>query len=284
VASIAAARVRDCDAAIVTSFCPDAIAASAFLLESKVRRVFYDLDAPVTLDRLRRGINVEYLPPQGLGDFDRVLSFTGGRALTALREALGARSVAPLYGSVDPDVHHRVDGDPRYAADLSYLGTYAQDRQQVLEQLFLEPARRLPGRRFRIGGSLYPEDFPWRDNVWYSAHVPPPEHPAFFASGRLTLNVTRGAMATMGWCPSGRLFEAAACGTPIVSDTWEGLDAFFEDGREILVAREAADVVRALSMDDEALGRIAAAARERVLDEHTGDVRAAQLVRLLEEV
>ncbi len=278
-------RLARADAAMVTSFCPDAIVACDLVLGSRVRRkVFYDLDAPVTLDRRRRGVAVEYVPSYGFSAFDLVLSFTGGRALDALREDLGARRVAALYGSVDPAVHRPVAADARYHADLSYLGTFAEDRQAILERLFLDPARRLGDRVFRIGGSLYPEGFPWRPNVWYSAHVPPPEHPAFFASCKLTLNVTRGAMATMGHCPSGRLFEAAACGTPIVTDAWDGLDEFFTPGRELVVAERAEDVIEALAMTDEQRRRIADAARERVLVEHTGDVRAAKLIRLLEEV
>src|SRR5205085_9712211 len=121
--------------------------------------------------------------------------------------------------------------------DLSYLGTYAEDRQQALEQLFIDVARRLPQKRFVLGGSKYPLDFPWQPNVWYVQHVAPAAHAAFFCSSLLTLNITRGAMARMGYCPSGRLFEAAACGVAIVSDEWAGLEEFFEPGVEIVVAR-----------------------------------------------
>src|SRR5690606_25514121 len=125
------------------------------------------------------------------GDFDLVLSYTGGAALRALRERLGAKRVAPLYGHVDPDVHRPTATDPRFLADLSYLGTYAADRQEALEALFIEPARRRPAQRFVLGGSGYPQNFPWSANIWFFGHVAPPEHPAFFSSSRLTLNVTR---------------------------------------------------------------------------------------------
>ena len=283
VVSRARAEVADADAAIVTSYCPDALAATELLISSRVAvRVFYDLDTPVTLDRLRGGGTVEYIPTAGLGDFDLVLSYTGGRALDELRTTLGARMVAPLYGSVDPAIHRPVPPVSRYRADLSYLGTYASDRQGALQQLFLEPALALPAKRFVIGGALYPEDFPWAPNIWFVRHVPPPEHPDFYSSSALTLNITRAAMAEMGYCPSGRLFEAAACGTPVVSDWWEGLDRFFEPGREILIARTPADVIGALSLPSAELRPIAEAARARTLDEHTGRHRAIELVELLD--
>ena len=273
------------DAAIVTSYCPDAIYASDTLLNSTVpRRVFYDLDTPVTLERLQQEGTVEYIPPYGLEPFDLVLSYTGGRALQQLQSGMGARRVAQLYGSVDPDFHKPVEPSARYSADLSYLGTYAPDRQQALDQLFLEPARRAPGKKFLIGGALYPQDFPWSENTWFVHHVPPPQHPAFYCSSNLTLSVTRSAMAEMGYCPSGRLFEAAACRTPVVSDYWEGLEEFFVPEQEILIASQADDVVDALALGSDQLRSIANAARERVLDEHTAAHRARELVRLLEEV
>jgi spore maturation protein CgeB len=279
----ARAHLSGCDAAMVTSFCPDAAAACDLVLASRAKvRAFYDLDTPVTLCTLRDGQRVAYLPPKGLGEFDLVLSFTGGRALDELRTGLGAQRVAPLYGCVDPDVHVPAAPREEFAADLSYLGTFAQDRQDALERLFLEPAARLPSQRFRIGGSLYPEGFPWRENVWYSAHVPPPLHAAFYGSSRLTLNVTRGAMASFGFCPSGRLFEAAACGAPVISDAWEGLDRFFAPGEELIVAREADDVVAALRRDPAELARIGARARARALEEHSGDRRAQELLAWLE--
>jgi len=276
-------EVASADSAIVTSYCPDAVPAAELILNSAVPvRVFYDLDTPVTLERLRRGEKVDYIPPYGLEPFDLVLSYTGGRALDELRNALGARNVAPLYGSADPDLHQPVALNPHYFSHLSYLGTYAPDRQAALERLFLEPARRSPERKFLIGGALYPEEFPWSNNVWFVRHVPPPEHPAFYCSSNLTLSVTRGAMAEMGYCPSGRLFEAAACGTPVISDYWEGLEKFFEPGKEILTASGPTDVTDAISLSPDELGQIACAARERVLAEHTAEHRSQELLRALE--
>ena len=277
------------DAAIVTSYCPDALAATELVLSSEATRVFYDLDTPVTLDRLdaaARGecAGVPYIGPRGLRDFDLVLSYTGGEALRRLRERLGARRVVPLYGSVDPSAHQPAPPPSGERAALSYLGTWSADRQEALEALFLEPAGRMPGRRFVIGGSLYPQDFAWRSNIHYLRHVPPSEHAAFYASAGMTLNITRGPMAALGYCPSGRLFEAAACGTPILSDTWEGLDRFFVPGREILVARTAEEAMEALSLSDREREAVARAGRERALSEHTAARRAAELLGALESV
>ena len=275
-------EVADADAALVTSYCPDGIAATDLVLDADgPRRVFYDLDTPVTLARLEAGEPLAYIGPRGLEGFDLVLSYTGGTALTELRERLGAQRVAPLYGSVDPQLHCPSDPLPQYQSDLSYLGTYAADRQPALERLLLEPARRLPDRRFVIAGAQYPEDFPWQPNVWFVRHLPPADHPSFFASSPLTLNVTRADMARMGWCPSGRLFEAAACGTAVLSDTWEGLADFFEPGREILLAESSDEAIAALSLPREEVVRIARAARERTLAEHTADRRAQEMLDLL---
>jgi spore maturation protein CgeB len=274
-------ELENADAAIVTSYCPDALAWKELVLESPALHVFYDLDTPVTLGRLMRGEEVPYVGSGGLGDFDLVLSFTGGRALEMLRDELGARRVAPLYGHADPDVHRRVPLNATYRSDLSYLGTYAADRQRALEMLLVEPARARPNLRFAIGGAQYPQDFPWSDNIYFVRHLPPAEHAALFSSSRLTLNITRQDMATMGWCPSGRLFEAALCGTPVITDAWPGLDAFFEPESEIITAAASEDAIAALDRSDAELDQIAKRARARVLDEHTSAHRARELVSLL---
>ncbi len=282
-----AAKARDAadgaDAAIVTSFCPDALDAAAMLGCSRIPlRCFYDLDTPVTLDRLAAGEPVPYIGPRGLADFDIVLSYTGGTALAVLREQLGARRAEPLYGWVDPEVYRPVAAETRYRSSLSYLGTYAPDRQDALLRLFIEPARARREERFVIGGAQYPTNFPWADNIFFVRHLPPGEHPAFYGSSRITLNVTRAAMAAMGWCPSGRLFEAACCGTPLLSDRWQGLDAFFEPGREIMIAESTEEALRAIDTAPEALALMAARARDRVLAEHTAAHRADRLIALFE--
>lgn len=275
----------EADLAIVTSYCPDGPEASDLVLQyGKGVRAFYDMDTPVTLDSLETGREVDYLPEHGLAGFDLVLSFTGGRALTELQSRLGARVVAPLYGSVNPEAHHPVAVVDKFRAELSYLGTYAEDRQATLERLFIQPAQERPDKQFLIGGAQYPESFPWTDNIFFTGHLEPGQHPAFFCSGRATLNVTRRAMAEYGFCPSGRLFEAAACGVPLLSDGWEGLDEFFTPGKEILRVDTAEDVLNTLSLSDAELRRVAAAAQERVLREHTADCRVRDLERILGQV
>jgi spore maturation protein CgeB len=275
----------DADLALCTSFCPDGAAACELILESNAAiKAFYDLDTPVTLAGLKDGGAIAYMPSRGLGDFDLVLSYTGGRALDELKSRLGARVVAPLYGSVDPENHRPVLAREEFCATLSYLGTYAEDRQQALEQLFLKPAARLPEEAFLIGGALYPQNKCWPENIALVQHVPPPDHPTFFCSGRATLNVTRRVMKEYGYCPSGRLFEATACGAPLLSDQWEGLGSFFSLGTEILPVSSADEVINALSLSDKKLRVIADAARERTLAEHTGISRVKELENICERV
>ena len=282
VRTLAKQELSDADIGMVTSYCPDAIDASALVLDSATLRVFYDLDAPVTLSRLAADEPVDYAGPRGYGDFDLVLSYAGGRTLDALTTRLGARRVAPLYGSVDPAVHRPAASKPEYRADLSWMGTYSSDRDEALQALFLEPARRLPQQRFIIGGSMYDGRFPWLPNIFFVRHLAPDEHSAFHCSAKLALNVTRRAMAAFGYCPSGRLFEASACGVPILSDYWEGLEQFYEPGSEILIGRTAHNAVEALSKSPAELYRIGKSARERTLACHTADHRALDLENILQ--
>lgn len=280
----ARSEVRDAEIAIVTSYAPDALEASRLIADAGPPvSIFYDLDTPVTLSRLGGGEEVGYISQRGLTDFDLVLSFTGGAALDRLQAQLGAKRVAALYGHVDPEVHRPTAPLKQYCADLSYLGTYAGDRQSALRSLFITPASKRPEQRFVIGGAQYPPDFPWHPNIFFVRHLPPDEHPAFYSSSRMTLNVTRLAMAQMGWCPSGRLFEAAACGVAVISDDWNGLSSFYEEGREILVARSTEDIIAALDATDAEILRLGKAARERTLSEHTSDHRAAELLVALEQ-
>ncbi len=271
------------DVAMVTSYCPDGAAACEIVLDANRKRsVFYDLDTPVTLSQLAQGELPPYLPREGLAGFDLVLSYTGGEAINQLSSWLGARKVASLYGWVDPELHSRVPACLEFSSDLSYLGTYAMDRQKSLEELLIKPAGQLPDRRFVIAGAMYPEPERWPSTIRHFPHVAPPQHSSFYSSSPLTLSVTRGTMAAMGYCPSGRLFEAAACGTAVLSDWWEGLDTFFTPGEEILIARSASEAIAAVTTDSELLARVGIRAKERTLDCHTAGHRAQRLIELIE--
>jgi spore maturation protein CgeB len=274
----ALADARDSDLVIHTSYCPAGarIIADVAPVDGPLR-IFYDLDTPITLSQLS-GAGSDYLRAEQIAGFDLYLSFTGGDVLQELETRWGAQRARPLYGCVDPDVHARTAPREDFVSELSYMGTYAVDRQEKLDSLLLEPARRLPHRQFLLAGSLYPWQWVWPSNVRRMEHVAPKEHAALYSSSRLTLNITRGGMARSGWCPSGRFFEAAACGTPIVSDAFPGLDTFFQPGEEIIVAESAEDVVSTLCRSDEELAPLAARARQRTLDEHTGARRAQQLL------
>jgi spore maturation protein CgeB len=276
--------VAEADVAMVTSYCPDGVAAAELVLDqARALRVFYDIDTPVTLAALAaHGIAVpngaHYLTRELVPEYDLYLTFTGGPMLDELRTRWGARRTAPLYCSVDPESHRPVPARDEYRCALGYLGTYAPDRQPSVDRFLVHTALRCPEARFGIAGSLYPPEIVWPDNVFVTDHLPPADHSAFYCSNRVTLNVTREAMRQSGYSPSVRLFEAGSCGTPIVSDTWPGLDAFFRPGEEILVAENTEDVQRALQLSDAELQRIAAAARTRTLAAHTATARAIELV------
>lgn len=275
--------VRDADVVIHASYCPegariiDEVAGATSAL-----RLFYDLDTPITLAKLAEG-SVEYLLREQIPRFDLYLSFTGGKLLDELEQYWGARQARPLYGCVDPEVHQRVPEKQEFRCLLGYMGTHAQDRQDKLNHLFLEAARQLPGEQFVLAGSLYPREWKWPENVRHFDHLAPAQHPAFYSSSCFTLNLTRSDMARGGYCPSGRFFEAAACGTPIVSDWFDGLDTFFRPGKEIVVVHESEQVISALKMPDSERADMARRARERTLAEHTGDRRAEQLLEYLQE-
>jgi spore maturation protein CgeB len=280
--SQALAEAAESDVVVTASYVPEgARIADALLALDTPLRVFYDLDTPITLQRLAEG-DLDYLRAKQLASFDLVLSWTGGEALVALERNFGAKHVRPLFGCVDPDVYRPVRPRPNLRCELSYMGTYAPDRQAKLESMFLEPARQRRASHFHLAGPLYPAEWQWPENVQRSEHVPPADHPALYCSSRLTLNLTREEMAASGYCPSGRFFEAAACGTPIVSDWFRGLEAFFEPGQELLVASDTMELLRALDRPDAELLRMAHLARERTLDEHTGYQRALTMLAAFE--
>ena len=271
------------DVVMTASYLPDGQRISDEVLDlARPLRVFYDLDTPVTLRNLEEG-GATYIRADQLPEFDLVLSFTGGKILNELEHQYGARVARPLYGCVDPDVYSRVAPSPEFTCDLSYMGTYAPDRQAKVEELFLDPARRNPHKQFALAGPMYPWDWQWPENIRRIEHVSPDDHARFYSSSRMTLNLTRPEMARWGWCPSGRFFEAAACCTPIITDWWEGLDHFFALGQELQTVSVAEHVESALAMDDADLRSCAKRARQRTLDEHTGYSRAWQLLRYFEE-
>lgn len=274
------ARIAGADAVIVGSYVPEGVAVIDMVrgFEPPVC-AFYDIDTPVTLAKLARG-DEEYLARRQVADFDVYFSFTGGPTLARLERAFGARRAEALYCAVD-EARYRPTGEA-LRWDLGFLGTYSPDRQPALERLLIEPARRLPQMRFVVAGPQYPAETRWPANVERIEHLPPAEHPAFYSRQRFTLNVTRADMIAAGWSPSVRLFEAAACGTPILSDAWEGLDALLPEGEAVIVARGTDDVVTALTtVDAAARTALAKAARTRVLAAHTGRARARELVSKL---
>ena len=278
-----AARLRSADAVIVGSYVPDGGKVIAELAELACRRIcFYDIDTPVTLARLEQD-DEEYLRRSQIPVFDAYFSFSGGEVLSRLERQYGARRALPLYCSVDADRYGNTGEAFRW--DLGYLGTYSADRQPTLDRLLIEPARRLPHLRFVVAGPQYPAEIDWPENVERIEHLPPADHPSFYTRQRFTLNVTRADMIAAGWSPSVRLFEAAACGTAIISDFWRGLDDLLPHGEALIIAHRTDDVVRTLTDIDEAgRGLLARAARERVLDGHTGLARARELAALLEEL
>lgn len=272
-----AQAVRDADLVIVGSFVPQGAQVGDWVQrEAGGLSAFYDIDTPVTLARLARGEH-DYLRPEQIAGYDLYLSFTGGPTLRRLEHHFGSPRARVLYCSVDPLLYHP---DPQPAAwDLGYMGTYSDDRQPGVDRLLLQPARTWAGGRFIVAGPQYPQDIEWPGNVEYQPHLPPAKHRAFYNRQRFTLNITRADMVRAGWSPSVRLFEAAACGTPIVSDPWAGLDTLFVPGREIVVAESAAHVLSVLrDMPEEHRLLMAERARRRVLAEHTAAHRAAQLV------
>jgi spore maturation protein CgeB len=285
----ARAVAQGADVALVTSYCPDGLAACRLVLDTpQPLKVFYDLDTPVTLAALaEHGLAVtgdaRYLTPDLIPEFDLYLSFTGGPVLDELRTRWGARRTAPLYGSVDPRVHAPEEHPPEdFRCALGYLGTYAPDRQTGLEHLLIQPARERPSDRFLVVGSLYPTDINWPTNVQMRWHLDPEQHAAFYSANRVTLSITRQAMREWGYTPSGRLFEAGSCGTPVLTDRFPGVEEFFAPGEEILVVDASSQVQAVLDLTDAELRRIGAAARERTLAQHTGANRARELISACE--
>lgn len=277
IVSDARKELTGADVGLVGSYFPDGISAIDELFDSSIAvRAFYDIDTPITISGLRERGRTEYLRSEQVPGFDVYFSFTGGPMLREIEQRFGARLAVPLYCSFDPQEYRRFGTNKKFACDLSYMGTYAPDRQPKLEEFLVRPAQQYPEKKFIVAGPQYPKDIRWPKNVRRIVHLNPRWHARFYSSSRLTLNVTRREMVIAGYSPSVRLFEAAACGAAIVSDNWPGLDTFFTAGREVLLPLDAQDVIHYLSLEDSELRRIGDAAQQRVLSKHTSEVRALE--------
>jgi len=244
-------------------------------------KIFWDVDAPATLADLQA--QPGHPLRQALKDLDLVLTYGGGDPVVSAYAALGAAACIPVYNALDPDTHHPVQPEPKFAADLAFLGNRLPDREARVEDFFLEPAAARPEASFLLGGSG------WADrglpaNVRYIGHVSSRDHNAFNVTPKAVLNINRASMASTGFSPPTRVFEAAGAGACLITDAWTGLEMFLEPGREVLVARDGRDVAEIMAgltpEDATAIGRRALA---RVLRDHTYALRARQVDRLLRD-
>jgi len=244
-------------------------------------KIFWDVDAAATLDEMRR--DEDHPVRRALPELDLVLTYGGGPPVVEAYERFGAARCVPIYNALDPVTHHPVEPDPRFAADLSFLGNRLPDREARVEQFFLEPAAELPGRSFLIGGNGW-ETKPMPENVRHLGHVFTTEHNAFNCTPLAVLNVARDSMAHIGFSPATRVFEAAGAAACLITDAWEGIELFLEPDREVLVARDGRDVAEHVrSLTPERAHEIGAAALRRVLAEHTYAHRGAQVDAVLRE-
>lgn len=276
-------EIETADVVVVGSFVPEGPEVCESVLRYSGGTVaFYDIDTPVTLRKLSEG-DGEYLTPELIPRFDLYLSFTGGPVLKRLEQEYGAIRARPLYCAVDPDLYAPVVREQEW--ELGYLGTFSADRQPKIQSFFLDAAKALPEKKFALGGSGYDVDETWPVNVRHIDHIPPDVHPFFYCSQRFTLNVTREEMVQTGFAPSVRLFEAASCGVPILTDYWAGLEEFFSPGVDILVVRETRDVLDYLTaMKEETRLQVAELCRAKVLARHTCYHRAAELEGFIGEM
>jgi spore maturation protein CgeB len=244
--------------------------------------VFWDVDAPATLARLERdpGDALRGLIPR----YDLVLTYGGGDPVVQRYEALGARECVPVYNALDPETHHPVPSEPRWASDLAFLGNRLPDREERVEEFLVRAALLAPNRSFLLGGAGW-EDRSLPGNVRRVGHVPTAAHNAFNCSPLAVLNVSRESMATNGFSPATRLFEAAGAGACLISDAWAGIERFLEPGEEVIVAQDGEGVAGVLEeLTPARAGTIGARARRRLLAEHTYAGRAVQVEALLQRV
>ncbi|HTG44305.1 MAG TPA: glycosyltransferase [Verrucomicrobiae bacterium] len=242
--------------------------------------VFWDVDAPATLDRVQNNSKDPFGPL--IPHYDLILTYGGGAPVVNVYKSLGAQDCVPIYNALDPSTHFPVDPDPRFACDLAFLGNRLPDREARVEQFFLKVAGQMPEQKFILGGNGW-QDKPLSSNIQYLGHVYTREHNALNCTPKAVLNISRESMARYGFSPATRVFEAAGAAACIITDAWEGIDHFFEPGREILVAHSGEEVEDQLrSLTPERARAIGQAAYQRVLLEHTYTHRAAQLEEVLE--
>jgi spore maturation protein CgeB len=249
------------------------------LQSPKTLAIFWDVDAPATLERLLADPTDPFrkLVPQ----YDMVLTYGGGEPVRSAYRNMGARECIPIYNALDPSTHHPVPVEARFTTDLAFLGNRLPDREERVDRFFFDVARMLPHRSFMIGGSGW-EDKSIPENVRYLGHVPSVDHNAFNRTPLAVLNISRESMARFGFSPATRVFEAAGAGACLVTDAWDGVGMFLEPGSEVLIAADGAEVARLLEdLTPERARAIGDAARRRILSEHTYEHRVVQLERLL---
>jgi spore maturation protein CgeB len=268
--------IKNADLVIVGSYVPEGVAISEWVTQVATGvTAFYDIDTPVTISKIKKG-DYEYLHPNLIPRYNLYLSFTGGPMLKYIEEHYGSPMTKAFYCSFDPELYYHEAAELKW--DLGYLGTYSDDRQPPLEHLMLDAATKMQDRNFIVAGPQYPQYIHWPANVERIEHLPPAAHRAFYNSQRFTMNITRADMIKAGYSPSVRLFEAAACGTPIISDYWDGIDSIFEIGTEVLISYSAEDTINYLTNVSEGERKaIGERARKKVLAHHTAAHRATEL-------
>ena len=278
-----ASEVAEADVVIVGSYVQQGVEVGSWAIETaKGITAYYDIDTPVTLAKLERK-DYEYIDPDLISKYDLFLSFCGGPTLDLLENKYGSPMAKPLYCSVDPDLYHPEDIEIKW--QMGYLGTYSDDRQPTVNELLIKSASETKNVDFVVAGPQYPQEIEWPENVERIDHLPPAKHRSFYNSQKYTLNVTREDMIKSGYSPSVRLFEAAACGVPIISDYWDGIDTIFKPGKEILIAKTSEEVLKYFrNISEEERKQIGENARQKVLKHHTARARAKELETYVKEI
>ncbi len=275
-------EVENADVVIVGSYVKNGVEVGNWVTQiAKGLTAFYDIDTPVTMAMLERE-DFTYITPELIAKYNLYLSFSGGPVLDYLENNYHSAAARTLYCSVDPEIYYPEKQEGQ--CELGYLGTYSIDRQPTLNELLIKTAAEFPDKEFVVAGPQYPANINWPENVERIDHLPPSLHRDFYNQQRFALNVTRQDMIKAGFSPSVRLFEAAACGVPVISDYWEGIETVFEPDTEILIAETTEDVQRYLKgIDEKARKQIGERARQKILQFHTAKARAYELMGVVLE-